>query len=71
MQCPLLAEGGSIHIEKYNVSVPPGVVGILTLSVDLLKVTQLSNQVYSHSLKTQALNHTAPPPRTPYIYGFT
>lgn len=41
-QCPLLTEGGSIHIEKYNVCVPPGVVGLSTLSVDLLKVTQLS-----------------------------
>lgn len=41
MQCPLLAEEGSVHIEKYNVHVPPGVVAIPTLSVDLLQVTQL------------------------------
>lgn len=60
-QCPLLTEGGSIRIEKYNVSVPPGVVGLLTLSVDLLKVTQLSKpslQLQSQHSGTQPHSST-------------
>lgn len=61
MQCPLLAEGGSIHIDKYNVSVPPGGMGILTLPVDLLKVTQLSKPslpLPSQNSSTEPYNST-------------